>query len=237
MPCPEMILHPEPVKVRPNTTILFSCVAWSYGGLVYKWNKNNDMTLPNINSAVSYKNEALIASDVNTTVYEITVFNVQERDEGHYCCVASNGCGSTTKCAWLEVDSKSWYYIICSECNLWLSKHNYTHNTYTATCVFCITSPIITLQPISKVIRHNERNVSVFEIAATGVGHLYYLWQKYDALNKSWVLLSSTIVNNTSPKLNFSIVTEEDQGVYHCTVINYDGSVISNNATITVYGK
>ena len=30
---------------------------------------------------------------------------------------------------------------------------------------------------------------------------------------------------------------EEDEGVYHCVVTNDDGSVISDNATIRVYGE
>ena len=105
MPCPEIILNPEPAKVLPDTTVIFSCVAWSYGGLMYEWNKNDSLSLP-YNSAVSYEHKPLAVNAVNTTVYEITIFNVQEANEGFYCCVVSNGCGSTTKCAWLEVDSK-----------------------------------------------------------------------------------------------------------------------------------
>ena len=30
---------------------------------------------------------------------------------------------------------------------------------------------------------------------------------------------------------------EEDQGMYHCIVTNDDGSIISDNVNITVYGK
>ena len=30
---------------------------------------------------------------------------------------------------------------------------------------------------------------------------------------------------------------EEDEGIYHCVVTNPDGSVVSDNATITVYGE
>ena len=44
-------------------------------------------------------------------------------------------------------------------------------------------------------------------------------------------------VNITSPKLVFSVITEEDEGVYHCIITNDDGSVVSDNATITVYGE
>ena len=74
---------------------------------MYEWRKNDSLTLPS-NSAISYDNKPLtINTAINTTVYEIILFNVQETNEGHYCCIASNGCGSTTECAWLEVDSKS----------------------------------------------------------------------------------------------------------------------------------
>ena len=106
VPCPEIILHPVPIKVHPYSPVTFSCVAWSYGGLIYEWQKNDSLTLPN-NSAVTYEKRSLkMNTDINTTVYEITLFSVEETDEGHYCCIASNGCGSTTECAWLEVDSK-----------------------------------------------------------------------------------------------------------------------------------
>ena len=40
-----------------------------------------------------------------------------------------------------------------------------------------------------------------------------------------------------SPKLVFDVIREEDQGLYHCVATNNDGSAISENATITVYGK
>ena len=73
-------------------------------------------------------------------------------------------------------------------------------------------------------------------VVATGVGHIYYLWQKYDSYSDSWILVSSRAEDDTSLTLNFSIITEEDQGVYRCIVANYDGSVISDNVTITVFG-
>ena len=100
-----------------------------------------------------------------------------------------------------------------------------------------VDSPRITSQPVSSVIRHNERNVLAFEIAATGVGHVYYLWQKYGSYSDSWISVSSRAVNDTSPSLNFKVITEEDQGIYHCIVTNYDGSVTSDNVTITVFGE
>ena len=102
---------------------------------------------------------------------------------------------------------------------------------------FSIASPIITWQSVSRTFRYNERNVSVFKIFATGVGRIHYQWEKYDSFNNSWIPLSSRAMSSTSPNLNFSIITEEDQGIYHCVVTNYDGSVTSDNVTITVFGK
>ena len=93
------------------------------------------------------------------------------------------------------------------------------------------------MQPVSRVIRHNERNISVFEISTTGVGNIDYLWQKYDSFADSWIPVSSRVVSETSRYLNFNIITEEDQGIYHCIVTNYGGSVMSDNATLTVFGK
>ena len=101
----------------------------------------------------------------------------------------------------------------------------------------CVVSPIITSQPVSCVSRQNERNVLAFKIAATGVGHIYYLWQIYDSYSDSWISVSSRAVNDTSPTLNFKVITEEDQGIYHCVVTNYDGSVTSDNVTIAMFGK
>ena len=101
----------------------------------------------------------------------------------------------------------------------------------------CVASPRVTSQPISRVIRHNERNVLAFEIVATRISNVYYLWLKYDSYSDSWIPVSNRTVNDTSPTLNFKVITEEDQGIYHCIVTNHDGSVTSDNVTITVFGE
>ena len=95
VPCPEIITSPEPVIVRPDATVTFSCLAWSYGGLSYEWNRNDSSTLPS-SSTIS----------CNAALYELSISNVQVMDEGPYCCTASNECGNITTCAWLEVDGK-----------------------------------------------------------------------------------------------------------------------------------
>ena len=72
---------------------------------------------------------------------------------------------------------------------------------------------------------------------ATGPGNITYQWEKYQSISNLWVRISSGIVNSKAPNLTFSLITQEDEGVYRCNISNYDGSVISSNATITVYGE
>ena len=90
-----MITSPEPITVRPDATVTFSCLAWSYGGLTYKWIRNDSSTLPSSSTI-----------RCNTAVYGLSISNVEVMDEGLYCCVVSNECGNITRCTWLEVDSK-----------------------------------------------------------------------------------------------------------------------------------
>ena len=73
--------------------------------------------------------------------------------------------------------------------------------------------------------------------SATGMGPIHYKWEKYQSSSNSWIRPSHRVVNIASPKLIFSVITEEDEGIYHCVVGNDDGSVISGSATLTVYGK
>ena len=106
-----MIVSPEPVIVRPNVTVIFSCLAWSFGTLVYRWNRNDSSTLPS-NSSVLFQDKSLPA-DTNclTNMYELRIINVQVIDEALYCCEASNECGTVKECAWLEVNSCKFFWL------------------------------------------------------------------------------------------------------------------------------
>ena len=73
--------------------------------------------------------------------------------------------------------------------------------------------------------------------SAVGMGPIYYQWEKYNTSNNSWISPSHRAVNITSSQLKFSDIREEDEGVYRCIVTNDDGSVISDNATVHVYGE
>ena len=94
---------------------------------------------------------------------------------------------------------------------------------------------MITKHPRSVVVREN--NMASVECLASAIGKIHYQWEKYFLTNDSWITQSNKAINFTSPKLIFIAITEEDEGIYHCIASNNDGSKISNNATITVYGK
>ena len=66
---------------------------------------------------------------------------------------------------------------------------------------------------------------------------ILYRWEKYQSIYNSWIKPSERAKNITTHNLIFNGITEEDEGIYHCIVTNNDGSIISDNATITVYGK
>ena len=104
--------------------------------------------------------------------------------------------------------------------------------------ILCSTAlPIITKQPVSMAINSRKFNIVALCCSAVGMGPIYYWWEKYHLSNNSWINPSHRTVSVTSSNLKFSIITEEDEGVYHCVVTNDDGSVISDNATIHVYGE
>ena len=96
--------------------------------------------------------------------------------------------------------------------------------------------PNITMQPVSTTFKTGDINVIALSCKAVGETPLYFQWEKYYSLDNSWIRPSHRAVNVTSPHLNFKLITEEDEGIYHCIVTSDDGSVVSDNATIYVYG-
>jgi len=97
--------------------------------------------------------------------------------------------------------------------------------------------PNITTQPVSITIQAGDLNVTALSCLAIGMGPIYYRWAKYYSSNNSWINPSHRAVNNLSPNLKFHVITEEDEGVYHCNVTNDAGSVISDNVTVKIYGE
>ena len=90
---------------------------------------------------------------------------------------------------------------------------------------------------MSAVLRAGDMNKVIVNCSASAMGPVYYQWQKLYSTNDSWVNPSHRAKNITSTNLEFYDITKEDEGIYHCVVTNDDGRVVSDNATITVYGK
>ena len=81
-------------------------------------------------------------------------------------------------------------------------------------------------------------NVTALSCSAIEIGHtIHYQWERHHSFSNSWTNPSHRAVSITRPHLNFSIVMEEDEGVYRCVVTNDAGSVISDNATVHVYSE
>ena len=97
--------------------------------------------------------------------------------------------------------------------------------------------PNITMQPISTTFKMGDTNVLAVSCKAVGETPLYFQWERYHSLDNSWIRPSLRAVNVTSPHLIFKLITEEDEGVYRCIVTSDDGSVVSDNATVYVYGE
>ena len=103
--------------------------------------------------------------------------------------------------------------------------------------VYYTALPNITTQPVSMTIRGGDLNVIAVSCLAIGIGSISYRWEKYHSFNNSWISPSNRVVSLTSPNLKFDNITEEDDGVYRCVVTSNDGSVVSDNATVHIYGE
>ena len=100
-----------------------------------------------------------------------------------------------------------------------------------------IASPVFDVEPKSIEIRNGSKTITVLQCLAFGQPPIQYNWEKFYPLSNRWKDPSSRAVSVTSSNLIFSVITEEDEGTYQCIVTNDDGSVVSNNATVTVYGE
>ena len=94
VPCPEILEAPVRARAIPGEVAKFDCLAYSFSSLQYSWRKR-------YSRSVLYDSEAI---QNHAVTYSIN--NTQPSDEGWYCCIANNECGSVEECAWLEVDSE-----------------------------------------------------------------------------------------------------------------------------------
>jgi len=217
VPCPEIVKPPVNTTVLPGQVVHYYCLASSFGLLAYDWKKyNRSSASPILNATMTYDHINILGG--TTAVHNLTISDVSLSDEGEYCCIATNECGSVMKCAWLNIYSKSTF----------VPHLYYSHK---------LALPNITKQPTSSAVRVNSTLKTVTHCIAIGIDPLHYQWEKYLSSNDSWIRPSHRAVNIKSQKLTFSIITEGDEGIYRCVVSNNDGSVLSDNVTITVYGE
>ena len=93
------------------------------------------------------------------------------------------------------------------------------------------------MQPTSVTFKTGDLNVTAMSCRAIGIEPIHYQWERYHSLNDSWIEPSHRAVDITLPNLKFNVIIEEDEGLYRCIVTNDDGSVISDSATMFVYGE
>jgi len=67
----------------------FVCKAFSFGTIKYSWER--------INSSIPAK------ASTDTCSSTLSIPNATQFDEGHYCCVATNECGTVKQCAILSI--------------------------------------------------------------------------------------------------------------------------------------
>ena len=103
---PEIITSLENMTVLPYQDYNLSCLALSLGVLTYDWNRHGGNLSQNAVKSFIYEDFFNPLGSEATLVYNLALPNIQPSDEGWYCCIATNEGGSTTKCIWLEVNSK-----------------------------------------------------------------------------------------------------------------------------------
>jgi len=68
---------------------------------------------------------------------------------------------------------------------------------------------------------------------ASGLGTLVYSWERSSGGRSKWLTVSNN--NTTSYSINTTLTI--GKYIYRCRVRNEAGSVVSNNATVNVYGE
>ena len=151
----------------------------------------------------------------------MTIKNVNDTNEGWYCCVTTNECSNERMhCAWLEMRGE----------------HSLEQTVNFLNDFLGLT---IVQQPRSGTFRLGSKNIIALTFFVKEKGDTSYKWERYDSISDSWKAPYHKSVNITSPNLIFSRRIEvKDEGVYHCIATDENGEeAVSENATITVFGK
>ena len=114
VPCPEIFLSPLNNTIIVEEDTQFVCKAFSFGTIAYSWEREND-TLP-----------AKSSTDICSSTLSIP--NATQFDEGNYCCVATNECGSVKQCALLSIIGM---YVGNVYIHTYTYVHTYMHINFT----------------------------------------------------------------------------------------------------------
>ena len=100
------------------------------------------------------------------------------------------------------------------------------------TICHCLGLPVITVHPTDNDVPAGES--ITFICRARGLGILVYSWERRNPdIHNNWVTVSND--NTTSYTTNTTLAI--GQYMYRCRVSNEAGSVVSNFATVIVYGE
>ena len=87
------------------------------------------------------------------------------------------------------------------------------------------------------MVKEGRSDISLECLAyAYGFDNIQYRWEKYQYAKDRWTRPNNRAIGISSPKLKVKFIRKGDEGTYRCVAMNDDGKVISNNATVTVYG-
>jgi len=92
VPCPEISLSPSHSVILAQQSTTFTCRAFTFGSIDYMWERDN--------------NQIPTKAIIDVCSATLTVPNGTQFDEGLYCCLATNDCGTVKECAVLSVIGK-----------------------------------------------------------------------------------------------------------------------------------
>ena len=254
---PTITTQPKSQTVNEGSSVTFSVVATGTAPLSYQWKKNGS----NISGATSSSYTISKAKTDDAGSYTVTVSNdagsvtsstatltvnlvlssisisgsssVNVNSTATYTCTAtySNGTTKTVTPTW-SISSGASYASITSAGVLTgkaagtaTVQAKYTDGGVTKTATKNVTvsaaKPIITTQPKSQTV--DEGSSVTFNVVATGTGLTY-----------QWYRNSTNINGATSASYTINSVKAADAGSYTVTVSNTAGSVISDEAKLTV---
>ena len=172
----------------------------------------------NVTFSWTHNGTSISGSSTTGDTSILTITSVRNSDAGSYVCTVSSGPLSVmSNTATLTVFGKT--------SGLFINQNYY---------IYCLGIPNIVQQPMGGDVlkKGNMKIVTIILMCkAVGLGTLVYSWER--SSGSSWTTVSND--NTTSYTIDTTLAI--GQYMYRCRVSNDAGSVLSNNATVNVYGE